>query len=141
MKKSHVGVWDGSFGWGKEICTGEAPKITLSTTFFCGISQICALVGSFRGDKTVSTTTGSSVVLSGLSFFDKAPKMDVWGDSGSESDEIWDKIGSHGALSAIFFLEKSLSGILGDPSGDNAEICTKTGSGVTFSAIPGVWEP
>ena len=90
--------------------------------------------------KTDSTTIGSSVVLSGP-FFDKATKMDVWGDSGCESDEIWDKIGSNGALSAIFFLEKSLSGILGDPNGDNAEICTKTGSGVTFSAIPGVWEP
>ena len=41
---------------------------------FCGISQICALVGSFRGEKTVSTTTGSSVVFSGLSFLIKRQK-------------------------------------------------------------------
>ena len=65
------------------------------------------MVGSFREEKTDSTTTGSSVVLSGLSFFDKAPKMDVWGDSGSESDEIWDNVGSNGAFSAIFFFRKN----------------------------------
>ena len=34
LEKLQFGVLNGSFGWGKEICTGVAPKITLFATFY-----------------------------------------------------------------------------------------------------------
>ena len=101
---------------------------------FCGISQICALVSSFRGEKTDSTTTGSNIIFSGHFFFNEAPKLDVLGDSGCEGEDC-DKTGPSSNFSVIIVLTKtSLTGGLGSPDWRKDGICTGSGPKIAFSA-------